>query len=174
MANPKPRTDQLAPPREAALKHGFYGAPQAFMACDRCPLKDTCPDCEEGGTCPHEKAYLDQRTTEVLSLPHIDPVVDRPALAILLWQEIRILRAFRYLAAAGEMLPGVQEGYAESCPLAKDLQPILNSWARLSKDLGLTPLERKRLSDSGEDVLTRAARMFEQAAELERGGDSES
>lgn len=170
MANP----ENLLPANEAALRHGAYAQPQVFMRCDRCPVKGHCDDCAAGGTCAQERAYLDQRTGELMGLPHLDPILDRPAVAIFLWQEIRILRAYRYLAAAGEMLPGVEAGYAEACPLAKDLQAILNSWARLAKDLGLTPAERRRLSDSGGDLADKVARVFAEVAERERGGNDET
>lgn len=131
---------------ENSLAHGVYARDGALMRCDRCPVAGTCEDRTEGGVCELERRYVEHRRDQLEDLPFIDVILDGPALSVLICQEVRIMRAARYLAAAGEMLPGVEQGYAELCPLAKDVHGLVNSWSRNLEKLGLTPLARKLLA----------------------------
>ena len=170
------------PAGEAALTHGVKARPGIIMACDRCAVKGTCESVVPGGYCPQELAYLQDRRQAVLSLAHLDAALDRPALEVLLWQEVRILRAARYLAEVGELLPGAESGYAEYQPLAKELPKLVASWRSTLQALGVTPAARRALEDKGEGgpgaVLAglvaevRKAEAAEKAATLE--GDFEA
>ncbi len=138
----------LAP--ESSLKHGVRAADGALMHCDRCLVRDTCEASESGGECALEREYVRDRRAAILDLPFIDPVLDGPAVSILVWQETRITRAARYLAAKGELLPGGEQGYLEAQPLDRHLSTLVNSWQRNLQNLGLTPPERRRLTATGE------------------------
>ena len=133
-----------------SLKHGVRAADGCLMRCDRCAVRQSCESMESGGTCGLEAEYVRDRRAAIRELPFIDEVLDGPALSILVWQEVRIIRAARYLAAHGELLPGAESGYLEAQPLDRNLSTLVNSWQRHLQALGLTPPERKRLASTGE------------------------
>jgi hypothetical protein len=135
---------------EASLKHGVRAADGAYMLCDKCPLRARCEECEPGGECGIERQYVADRRAQLTALEFIDPVIDGPALSVLVWQEVRITRAARYMAASGELLPGAETGYLEAQPLDRNLSTLVNSWWRGLAALGLTPPERRRLSTTGD------------------------
>jgi hypothetical protein len=119
------------------------------MLCDKCPLRTRCEECEAGGECAIERQYVADRRAQLAALEFIDPIIDGPALSVLVWQEVRITRAARYMAASGELLPGAEAGYLEAQPLDRNLSTLVNSWWRGLAALGLTPPERRRLSTTG-------------------------
>jgi len=83
-----------------ALAHGVYTRDGVLTRCDRCPVAGTCEDRTEAGLCELERCYVEQRRAQLHALPWIAPAPDGPALSILLWQEVRITRAARYLLGA--------------------------------------------------------------------------
>ena len=141
----------LGDPELAAIKHGFYARPGVLLSCDRCVLREACPRREPGGLCPIERDYVEDRRANLERLEFLDTEgLDAPAITLLIWQEVRLFRAARYLGHAGELLPGAQAGYLEFQPLNKDLGKLISSWQKSLKDLGITPLERRKLEASGE------------------------
>jgi len=114
----------LQPDRLGAVKHGLKLASQRFMACNRCPVRAECERCEAGADCAIEREYVRDRQAAVLACAHVDPVLDGPTVSILVWQELRLARAARYLAARGEVLPGAEVGLLELQPLARDVPPV--------------------------------------------------
>jgi hypothetical protein len=133
---------------DAALRHGIRAADGALMLCRRCCLREQCPEACEG-ECPAEARYLGERRESILGLPHIDAVIDGPAVALLVWCELRLLRWARYLAASGETLPGAP-AYLEAQPADKHVTAMLNTWTRLLEKLSLTPATRRALEGRGE------------------------
>ena len=149
--DPDARAAQLANiGPDSSLKHGVRAADGCLMRCDKCPVRDRCEAMEPGGTCALEAEYVRDRRAAIRELPFIDPILDGPALSILVWQELRIIRAARYLSAFGELLPGAESGYLEAQPLSQKLSTLVNSWQRHLQNMGLTPPERKRLTSTGE------------------------
>ena len=158
-----------ADPEIAHLVHGVQGRPGVLMACDRCAVKGTCGDVEPGGRCRIEAAYLAERRPALLSLGHLDAVLDGPALDILLWTEVRLLRAGRYLAEVGELLPGAAQGFAEYQPLAREVPRLVASWRSTLTALGITPAARRALEAKGESGPAAAlAAAFGELARQER------
>ena len=133
-----------------SLKHGVRAADGCLMRCDKCAVRQSCEACEAGGACALEAEYVRDRRAAIRELPFIDETLDGPALSILVWQEVRIIRAARYLAVHGELLPGAESSYLEAQPLDRNLSTLVNSWQRHLQALGLTPPERKRLASTGE------------------------
>jgi len=134
----------LPPPGDAHLTHGFARR-WAVMSCNACCLRNECASFVAGGRCAEEETYMEQRRSDLLASGRLDPVLDGPALALLLWSEVRLHRAARYLAKAGELLPGAEAGYLEIQPLSKSLLSLLNAWRLLAAELGLTPMQRAKL-----------------------------
>ena len=135
---------------ENALVHGVRAADGLLMRCDRCPVKGGCEEFGEGALCEPERRYIAERRAQLEALEWVDPVIDGPALSVLVWQEVRITRAARYLAATGELLPGAEHGYAEYVPLADKINTLVNSWQRHLQALGLTPPARRAMEAKGE------------------------
>ncbi len=134
---------------DAAIKHGIRMADGVLMTCRKCCLRDSCPDCrEDGGECPAEESYLAERGQALASLAHLDPIIDGPALRMLLWAELRLLRWARYTSAAGETLPGAP-AYLEAHPAEKHVATLFNTWTRLLEKLSLTPATRRALEGQG-------------------------
>ena len=159
----------LLPGGTAALKHGAFAADGRFMVCDRCPVRTTCEAFEAGGTCALEREYVRDRRAAILGLPFIEEGLDAPAIATLIWQELRIARAARFLAHAGELLPGAEAGLLEYQPLCKDVGALVSSWRATLQALGVTPAERRRLEANGEaGPGAELARAFRVLAEQER------
>jgi len=150
--DPRQAARQLAAlePGTAAIKHGVRGADGTFLKCSRCPVRDSCETFAEDGDCNLERAYVEERRAAIMGLPHIDPIIDGPAVGLVIWSELRLLRASRYLAAKGEVLPGAEEGFLEYQPVAGKLVAILNAWGRQAERLGLTPATRRALESKGE------------------------
>lgn len=142
------------PPGEAHIVHGFFARPGALMKCARCPVSATCADCDPDGSCRLEAAYLSERKAALLTIGHLDPVTDGPAIAALLWTEVRLHRAARYMAEKGELDPASEEtGNLAYTPVARDSIALMGSWQTQLKTLGVTPSERRRLAGSGEGGL---------------------
>jgi len=134
---------------DAAIKHGVKMADGVLMACRKCCLRERCPECrQDGGDCPMEAAYLSERGQALASVPHLDPAIDGPAVRMLLWAELRLLRWARYTAAAGETLPGAP-AYLESHPAEKTIGTLFNTWSRLLAALSITPATRRALEGQG-------------------------
>jgi len=145
LANLTPNSEGLA-----ALKHGVYAADGVFMRCDRCCLRETCEAAAAGGDCLLEREYVRDRRAQLLTLPFVDAGLDGPALSILLWLEVRLTRAARFLSHEGELLPGADAGYLEYCPLAADVSKLVSSWRETAKALSIFPEGRKKMADTGE------------------------
>lgn len=139
----------LEDPVTAGLKHGVKAADGNYMACVKCATRAACEAYQAGETCAIERAYVDERRAQLVTLAHVDPVLDGPALSVLLWQEVRILRASRYLAAEGELRPDSEGGVLEWQPLAKDVGKLVAGWLRSLQALSLTPAGRKAMADDG-------------------------
>lgn len=134
------------PPEVAAIKHGLRMAAGNLLACDRCAVRDSCPEHRPGERCQVEAAYLVDRRAELAKVAHLEPV-DFPALDALLWTELRLQRAARALSVWGELQPGADKGYLELQPLAEQATKLLVTWAKQLQALSLTPAERRRLQE---------------------------
>ncbi len=148
---PEGRTRALANlpnPETAGLQHGVQGRAGLLYPCDKCVCAD-CPEKLAGARCKIEAQYIAARRQELHQVPHITPA-DWPAVDLLIWQEVRIDRARRFLAQAGEFLPGADKGYVEWQPVAQGLPALMNSYNRMLQALGLTPGERKKLEEKGD------------------------
>lgn len=138
----------LPDPPTAALQHGVEGRIGLLYPCDKCAVTE-CPDKLEGARCRREASFIATRREELHAVQHITPA-DWPAVDLLIWQEVRLDRARRFLAQAGEFLPGAEQGYLEWQPVAEKLPALVNSYMRQLQALGLTPAERKRLEEKGD------------------------
>ena len=135
---------------DSAIKHGVKIAPGVLMVCRKCCLRNRCPECRaDGGECSLEEAYLSERAQALAGLPHLNPVIDGPAIRLLMWAEVRLLRWARYTSAAGETLPGAPD-YLEAHPAEKTVVSLFNTWTRLLEKLSLTPATRRALEGRGE------------------------
>jgi len=130
------------PPGEARLTHGVYAEAGVYMRCDRCPVRAECGAYTEHALCEHEQLYVTDRRAQVAALPFVDEVLDGPALSVLLWTEVRLQRAARYLAVAGETTKGLDQ----YTPLAREVTSLVNSWRQTLTALNLTPGQRRRLA----------------------------
>lgn len=138
----------LQDPQTATLLHGVASRAGLLYLCDKCVCA-TCPQKTPGARCRIEAEFIAGRRAELQAVPHITPA-DWPAVDLLIWQEVRIDRARRFLAEAGEFLPGADKGYIEWQPVAERLPALVNSYMRQLQALGLTPGERKRLEEKGD------------------------
>lgn len=138
----------LPNPETVALQHGVDVRTWLLYLCDKCVCTE-CPDKLEGARCRLEANYIAARRQELHAVQHITPA-DWPAVDLLIWQEVRIDRARRFLAQAGEFLPGASSGYVEWQPVAERLPALVNSYMRQLQALGLTPAERKKLEEKGD------------------------
>jgi hypothetical protein len=116
------------------------------------------------GTCSYERAYLRSRRRDVLACGHVDPVLDAPAVSVLLWQELRLQRAARFTAVYGELV----EGQPEYTRLAQDVSKLTATWAGLLKDLGLTPPARAKLKGGAGDAAAAFGALLRGIEEAER------
>ena len=139
----------ISPKMGGTIVHGVFGRDGCYMPCNKCPYQQMCPDLQVGIECPREQEYMAQRVADVGRLEWIDPTIDGPAVMVLIWQEIRIIRAARYLAAVGELVEDVN-GYPSYSPLAGEITKLTNSWGRHLERLGLTPKERRKLAARGD------------------------
>jgi len=159
---------------DAAVKHGVKMADGVLMTCRKCCLRERCSECrEDGGECPMEAGYLSERGQALAGLRHLDPVIDGPAVRMLLWAELRLLRWARYTAASGETLPGAP-AYLESHPAERTIGTLFNTWSRLLEKLSITPATRKALEGQGKaGPAAQIAEAIKQIAN-EKPGDREA
>ncbi len=134
-------------PGNAALAHGGTSRP-GIMRCCKCAARDECEHYGADALCKLEQDYAAARREALLTLSHIDPVIDDPAIGLLIWCEVRLLRVARYLDIVGETVQ-TEEGL-DSQPIARRLSNMQNAWQRALKELGVTPAERKKLTDEGQ------------------------
>lgn len=153
----------LAMDGSARIQSGAFMRHGVLMPCAKCMLRD-CPERREGEVCRAEEVWAVERRAQVRALEHVEPV-DWPTVELLVWAELRLQRLARYMAASGEYLPGGPQ-YVELQPAAEHAPKLINVWRSLAVALGIGPLERKRLSATGEGgpgaVL---ARVFAEVAE---------
>jgi hypothetical protein len=140
----------LLPPGQAAVTHGVRMADGVFLYCDRCAVRVAgCEAYQAGGDCALERQYIADRRAEVLAMPHLDAVLDGPAVSVLLWLELRLLRASRALAMTGETRVSKDGKTLEYVPLADRLGGLISTWRETLKALNLTPAGRKAMADDG-------------------------
>lgn len=152
-------------PETAAMTHGAWARQGVLLPRDKCVCHDCLSASDKSGVCETERKYLEQRRGEVLRLTHITPV-DWPLVEVLVWTELRIQRAARWLAYRGEI---ADSGPLDWQPLAAKLPALLNTHQRLCDALGLTPTSRARLQ-ANEDTAARAiADAFRAVTGAERG-----
>lgn len=160
----------LPDPPTAALQHGVLSRVGLLYPCDKCACLE-CPEKAAGERCRIEARYIAARREELHQVTHITPA-DWPAVDLLIWQEVRIDRARRFLAEAGEFLPGAEKGYVEWQPVAQALPALMNSYNRMLAALGLTPAERRKLEDRGESgAAAGLAAAIREIADRERSGE---
>jgi hypothetical protein len=131
-------------PDQAPVRHGVHARPGAYMLCDRCPIREQCEEYEPGERCGPEQEYVERRTRELYAVEWIEPQLDGPTVKFLVWLEVRMERAARYIGMRGEIEGGAY------LPVAKDVQGLHNSWLRTLEKLGLTPERRKAMSETGQ------------------------
>lgn len=156
--------EALSPPETCAVRHGIYlsaGTGAGFLPCDKCAIKDRCPEHRRGEQCAKEIAYT-QEHRQALARAVVESGGDLEITSVLiesqLVAELRLGRALRYLSVVGELLPGYESGFAELQPLAK-LVPSLQREVRDGlAELNLTPRAQAKLrmakrSGGREDLL---------------------
>ena len=155
-------------PGESALKHGVQTPAGVLMFCDRCPLRDGCKHHRAGAICQPEEEYVSERRAELRAVPHIS-VLDWPALEVLLWSEVRLTRAARYLAAKGELAADGED----FLPVAKHAEKLMTSWRANLLALSLTPSLRRELERTSEapNALREAFRELETKASKAKRGE---
>lgn len=144
---------EVSPPETAAVTHGLYMTGGALMVCNRCPVRGECAAVRAGERCALEGAYIPARRQEIaaaLTTSGHDPALYDSLVTSVVFGEVRLARAMRYLAAAGELLPGADEaGFLEYQPVAKEVVR-LQAEVRAGLDaLDLTPKARRQLGDGG-------------------------
>jgi len=136
-------------PTLAPLKHGVYLSRGAYMICDRCCLKADCEHYRAGQRCRIEEEYSAERYTQIAAALQADAGevgVYSPLVSIAILAELRLARAMKYLAVTGEVLPGIDKGFAEMMPLAREIPRLMGEVRSALAALNLTPAARARLT----------------------------
>lgn len=136
-----------------ALTHGAHLARFGARPCRGCPVADRCDLHDEEGRCQVEVAFLVERRALVedgLRKDGQDVDLAEPLVNVALDADLRLRRRQRALSVTGDFLAGLDSGYAELQPAAKDLPAAYRAVERAYEALGLTPRARRALEKKGE------------------------
>ena len=138
-----------AAPETAAITHGIYVSQGSYMVCEKCCLREGCEHFRDGQRCRIEEEYAADRHTQIaeaLQADGADLGLHSALISMAILAELRLARAMRYLAVTGEVLPGVQKGFAELQPLAREIPRLMAEIRSALTALNLTPAARARLA----------------------------
>ena len=124
-------------PREAPIQHGLWMRSGLLMLCDRCPVADLCEHAGAGQRCPLERHYVDTRHQQIsraLVDEGHDPLAHEALVTSAVWAEIRLGRAMRQTAVAGEFTD--RRDYTG---VAKQIPALQRAVGQALADLNLTP-----------------------------------
>ena len=167
--NPELHIENLQP-QEAAITHGVTRWQSRCLAppCKKCLEKSRCPDYEEGATCRAAEKYKGEVVSKLMALPQIE-AEDAPLIHEFAQLVVGLQIVDHWIANVGPFTTDKQ-GHQDLQPVFSRRLAISNSMARLADRLGLTPLARKSLSDSGGAPSPLATAIIEVAAK-EGGAD---
>jgi len=137
-----------AAPETAAITHGAYLSQGAYMVCAKCCLREGCEHFRDGQRCRIEEEYAADRHTQIaeaLQADGADLGLHSALISMAILAELRLARAMRYLAMAGELLPGMPD-FAEYQPLAKEIPRLMGEIRSALTALNLTPAAMARLA----------------------------
>lgn len=150
---------------QVSVKHGLHLAGTALMNCDKCAVRGRCPECTKGADCALERRYWGSRRQELLALDGVTSQ-DGALIESAILAEVRLARAARY-AGMAEVAPGLEKGYWEYTPGAREI-PRLQKEVREALDvLCATPKARARMAV--QDTGNGAAAILSAFAEVAKG-----
>jgi len=143
--------DGTARPDLAPVRHGLHMAPGVCLQCSVCPVRSMCPHCEDGAACIIESEYMEQRIPQIVTVLREDghePALHAGLIDALVYEELRLQRARRYLAVHGEM----DEEAHDYRGAAKEIPKIENQLVKLLQEMNLTPRARAALEQNQPDT----------------------
>jgi hypothetical protein len=159
------------------LSHGAYASGTALaQRCHKnCPLRDECEHVTDG-RCPVEAQWIADRFREVRQVVEEDGGDLRAAagqIEVYVDAWLRVSRIRRALAMTGDLLPGVEDGYAEAQPALKLLPQFYRAMESAADKLNLTPKARRSLDPQGGPSLGALLRAAQEAEAIDADFDAE-
>lgn len=124
-------------PETAALRHGLWMRDGMLMLCDRCPCARACEFARPGERCLLERSYVERRAAQmraVLLAEGHDPLLHEALTTAAIWAEVRLGRAMRQTAVAGEFTG--DRGYTG---VAREIPALQRAVSTALDALNLTP-----------------------------------